>query len=178
MLFSEFITHFQGVRPAGTGQWSALCPAHDDHWPSLSIGLGADGRRLLHCQSHDCSIEAIVAGAGLTMDDLFATPRQSAQAGPGSTASSPDGSTPGQRLQARRERRLEAWRYVVAEAGLTGLERRVAQEARKAADALADTDGDVAWALRSMAAELDTSADAAEAEAEAQLRARRKAGDA
>ena len=32
-----------------TSGWQALCPAHDDHDPSLSIDMGDDGRILLHC---------------------------------------------------------------------------------------------------------------------------------
>ncbi|TPE53224.1 DUF7146 domain-containing protein [Amaricoccus solimangrovi] len=39
---------------------SACCPAHEDKHPSLSIGIGADGRLLLHCFA-GCSFEAIVA---------------------------------------------------------------------------------------------------------------------
>lgn len=31
------------------GGWTACCPSHQDNSPSLSIGLGADGRLLLHC---------------------------------------------------------------------------------------------------------------------------------
>ena len=34
--------------PDGTGH-KALCPAHDDHNPSLAIGVGDDGRVLLTC---------------------------------------------------------------------------------------------------------------------------------
>ena len=37
-----------GVRKSGSG-WSARCPAHEDHSPSLSISEGDDGRVLLHC---------------------------------------------------------------------------------------------------------------------------------
>jgi len=36
------------VRPGGQDRWRALCPAHDDHSPSLSIRC-TDDRLLLHC---------------------------------------------------------------------------------------------------------------------------------
>lgn len=42
----------------------AICPAHDDHHPSLSIRL-ADGRVLLHCFA-GCSPRDIYAAIGLT----------------------------------------------------------------------------------------------------------------
>ena len=46
------------------------CPAHDDQRSSLSVGPGKDGRVLLHCHA-GCTLEAIVAAAGLTLADLF-----------------------------------------------------------------------------------------------------------
>ena len=58
------------VAPKAGGGWQALCPAHDDHDPSLSISRGDDGRVLLHCHA-GCSTEAIVAALGLQMSDLF-----------------------------------------------------------------------------------------------------------
>ena len=36
------LSRLEGVRKVGNG-WVALCPAHDDHNPSLSIGFGSDG---------------------------------------------------------------------------------------------------------------------------------------
>jgi hypothetical protein len=50
-------------------QRSARCPVHDDRSPSLSIGLGRDGRVLLRCHA-GCDAESIVAAMGLTMADL------------------------------------------------------------------------------------------------------------
>jgi hypothetical protein len=51
------------ARRCGSG-WIDVCPAHDDHSPSLSIDRGADGKLLLHCFT-GCSFEDIVAAAGL-----------------------------------------------------------------------------------------------------------------
>jgi putative DNA primase/helicase len=48
----------------------ALCPAHDDIEPSLSIKEADDGRVLLHCHA-GCATGDIVEGLGLDMTDLF-----------------------------------------------------------------------------------------------------------
>ncbi len=50
--------------------WTALCPAHDDKSPSLTVSEGDDGRVLLHCHA-GCTPAAIVASIGLTLADLF-----------------------------------------------------------------------------------------------------------
>lgn len=42
---------------SGAG-WSACCPAHEDHNPSLSVSDGDDGKILLHCFA-GCSYEAV-----------------------------------------------------------------------------------------------------------------------
>ena len=52
------------ARRSGTG-WVDICPSHDDREPSLSIGLAADGKLLLHCFA-GCTFDAIVAAARLT----------------------------------------------------------------------------------------------------------------
>ena len=67
----------KGVRKAGAG-WQAVCPAHPDKSPSLTIREGDDGRVLLHCFT-GCATADVVAAMGLTMADLFApssTPRK------------------------------------------------------------------------------------------------------
>lgn len=57
------------VHRNGTG-WTARCPAHDDRANSLSVGEGDDGRVLVHCFA-GCEVNAIVAGIGLDLADLF-----------------------------------------------------------------------------------------------------------
>lgn len=40
--------------------WSCLCPAHNDHNPSLSLSLGEDGKLLAHCYA-GCSFPDILS---------------------------------------------------------------------------------------------------------------------
>ena len=58
-----------GVRSTRAG-WTALCPAHSDRTPSLSVRVGDDGRVLLHCHA-GCSVDAVCAALGLTVRDLY-----------------------------------------------------------------------------------------------------------
>jgi CHC2 zinc finger len=57
------------VKRSGKG-WVARCPAHEDRHPSLSVGVGDDGRVLLHCYA-GCDVQAVVAALGLQMADLY-----------------------------------------------------------------------------------------------------------
>jgi len=54
---------------SGSG-WSCRCPAHDDKHPSLSIGIGEEGRVLLNCHA-GCDTKAIMASLGLEMKDIM-----------------------------------------------------------------------------------------------------------
>ncbi len=65
----QVLDRLDGVRPTTNG-WTALCPAHDDHNPSLSVSEGDDGRVLIHCHA-SCPTEAVLAALDLTMPDLF-----------------------------------------------------------------------------------------------------------
>src|ERR1700722_20131402 len=56
------------VRQTGSG-WQALCPAHADRNPSLSIREN-NGKILLHCFA-GCTIEAICAALNIRVTDLF-----------------------------------------------------------------------------------------------------------
>ena len=60
--------------PAGPGKWKAFCPCHEadgnGHTPSLSVGVGDDGKVLLKCMA-GCSTADVVQALGLTMADLF-----------------------------------------------------------------------------------------------------------
>lgn len=70
MRIDEFLSLLRGVRQVGPGRWTALCPGHDDHSPSLSVREGRDGVILIRCWSR-CTSEEVVAALGLTMADLF-----------------------------------------------------------------------------------------------------------
>jgi putative DNA primase/helicase len=58
------------LKAAGHQQWTAQCPAHEDKVNSLSIGLGTDGRVLLHCHA-GCSPGAVLDALHMNVSDLF-----------------------------------------------------------------------------------------------------------
>ncbi len=66
------LDHLNGVKQQGS-KYIALCPAHDDHNPSLGIREGDDGIVLVYCYA-GCDIKDIVKAAGLRMNDLFLDP--------------------------------------------------------------------------------------------------------
>ncbi len=59
----------EGGRPNGQSHM-ALCPAHEDRQPSLSIGEGADGKALLKCHA-GCTVTDVLDAIGLSKTDLF-----------------------------------------------------------------------------------------------------------
>ncbi len=69
MNLEALLERLQGVRRSGSG-WQALCPAHADKNPSLSIDV-RDGKALLHCHA-GCTPEAVCDAAGVKMRELFA----------------------------------------------------------------------------------------------------------
>ena len=64
------LARLHGVVHAGKS-YKALCPAHGDRSPSLSVKEGDDGRVLLHCFA-GCGVGDIVAAMDLRLSDLFA----------------------------------------------------------------------------------------------------------
>ena len=58
------------VKRTAPDKWIALCPAHDDRRPSLSIREADDGRVLLTCWT-GCGASEIVSALGLSLADLF-----------------------------------------------------------------------------------------------------------
>jgi hypothetical protein len=69
----EFLGKFDKVRKSGKRWWKALCPAHDDHNPSLYLSRG-DRWWIIVCQSRHCLIEAICAAVGLQVSQLALNP--------------------------------------------------------------------------------------------------------
>ena len=59
------------LTPKGGDQISARCPVHDDRAASLSVGVGHDGRALVHCHA-GCTTADILDALGLEVRDLFA----------------------------------------------------------------------------------------------------------
>jgi len=58
------------VRRRQPGQYSALCPSHEDRKPSLSVRETAEGAVLVHCHA-GCEVAGIVEALGLELADLF-----------------------------------------------------------------------------------------------------------
>lgn len=67
------LARLQGVRETGPGRWLALCPAHDDRHPSLSVHETPEGKVLLRCWA-GCSTAAVLAALDLRWRDLFPDP--------------------------------------------------------------------------------------------------------
>jgi hypothetical protein len=59
-----------GVLRTGPGRWSAICPAHPDRRPSLSVRELDDGKLLIRCWA-GCDAAAITGALGLELADLF-----------------------------------------------------------------------------------------------------------
>lgn len=107
-------------KPRGNG-WRALCPAHDDHNPSLDIDRGDDGRVLLICRSRGCNAERIVAEVGLTKSDMFPTE------GGAASSSTREDRTPAREFRSlddvvaqRGSRPVHVWHYHDAEGNVVG----------------------------------------------------------
>lgn len=50
MNLTSILSHFNGVKQTGANTYMALCPAHDDKNPSLSIRYSDEENRIcLHC---------------------------------------------------------------------------------------------------------------------------------
>ena len=78
MTTQEVLQYFRKVKQTGNDQYSALCPAHDDHTASLCIGTGDDGKTLITCQ-RGCNLDDILSAVGLKKRDLFVTPLEPKQ---------------------------------------------------------------------------------------------------
>jgi putative DNA primase/helicase len=97
--------------------WMARCPAHEDQRASLSIGVGDDGRALLHCHA-GCTPEAVVTALGLKLTDLMpvSSGKPSRSVGARSTIKA---------KRARRCRKDDPTVYAIAEDAIAALERKL-----------------------------------------------------
>lgn len=69
---AERIASALGGHRSGLG-WSCHCPAHEDRNPSLSVGIGEDGRILVHCFAGCAQADVIAA---LKVRQLWPGPRR------------------------------------------------------------------------------------------------------
>ena len=65
----NFLSRLDKVRQSG-GEWTALCPAHDDKNPSLGIKESDNGVLLVKCHV-GCATRDIMAAVGLGLPDLY-----------------------------------------------------------------------------------------------------------
>lgn len=68
MTYSEILSRFK-VKTSSNGKAQCICPAHNDRQASLTITDAGD-KTLLHCHA-GCTVENIVAAAGIEMKDLY-----------------------------------------------------------------------------------------------------------
>jgi len=73
MYFQDLLPYFERVKIRGD-QATAICPAHDDKSPSLTIKDCGD-KTLIHCYA-GCSIVEIADAIGLKVVDFFAESNQ------------------------------------------------------------------------------------------------------
>ena len=64
------LSALKNVKPTGQNRWQALCPAHDDKDPSLSVSLVDEGKVLVKCHA-GCKGTEIMSALGLPMGVLF-----------------------------------------------------------------------------------------------------------
>lgn len=79
MSIENLLSKLDKVKRTGAGRYVALCPAHADKSPSLSVRELDDGRILIHCFS-GCDVHSVLAAAGASMSDLFPEREQTYQA--------------------------------------------------------------------------------------------------
>lgn len=65
----EILSRLEGVKKTAAG-WQARCPAHDDNTASLCIGIGEEGRTLVHCQA-GCATSDVCGRLGITLASLM-----------------------------------------------------------------------------------------------------------
>lgn len=100
----RLLSPLSGVKQTGPDRWIALCPAHGDKNPSLSVRELPDGTVLIRCWA-GCGAADVVAAVGLGLADLF--PRPLPNRGP---------------LRPReRWHRDDVWRMLVLESGIAAV---------------------------------------------------------
>ncbi len=66
----DFIGRLAKVKQSAPNQWLAICPAHPDRSPSLSISTGTDGKILVSCHA-GCDFQSIADAVEMPKGDFF-----------------------------------------------------------------------------------------------------------
>lgn len=77
MEIKEFLSYFKKVHASGNNQYTALCPAHDDKHPSLSIGFSTENNHIVLCCHAGCKAEDVLSSVGLSFKDLYSDDKRS-----------------------------------------------------------------------------------------------------
>jgi len=59
---TTILDRLEGVKPSGRNQWTAKCPTHNDRKPSLSVGVGDDGKVLLLTGLRKAELASLTVG--------------------------------------------------------------------------------------------------------------------
>lgn len=78
-MYEAWFDKLAGVKQVMPTQWRALCPAHEDHTPSMYLEIGGDGKLIFGCRA-GCKREAILAALKFEWQDAF-PPKEQAMAG-------------------------------------------------------------------------------------------------
>lgn len=73
LSIEEFLLKLNKVKQAGNG-WEALCPAHEDSTPSLSVSLGRNGNILASCHA-GCTFPSICSALAISQS-MLGPPKQ------------------------------------------------------------------------------------------------------
>ena len=74
MSATDILNRISKYRATGQGKWMAVCPAHNDRSPSLSITELEDTRVLLRCHA-GCGTLDVLTAIGLSWDAVMPPPK-------------------------------------------------------------------------------------------------------
>ncbi len=97
IALEEFLARLKGVRGSGS-RWMAICPAHDDGTPSLSIAKGHTQPIVIKCQA-GCTTDQVLRAMRLTRSDICLN--ESSERTPPNDLLVEEGDTPLERVQQR-----------------------------------------------------------------------------
>jgi hypothetical protein len=68
-MIDVLVSRLDGAKRTGPGRFVAICPAHDDKTPSMTVAE-KEGRVIFHCFA-GCDPADVLAAVGLTFADLY-----------------------------------------------------------------------------------------------------------